>query len=329
MGQSITFDYYYGTQADQYSFYRIPKMLFTNEHFKTLSCEAKVLYGLLLDRMSLSIKNRWFDENNKVYIIFTIDEVGELLSCAKQKAVKIMSELDSGKGIGLIEKKRTGLGRANIIYVKNFMLQEEPVMEEKEPKNLENTQKYENHTSRGVEIKPQEVLESNFKEYENQTLRNVKIKPQEVLKSNCSYTDITDTDISDTESNHIQSRTNVKKIDAIGAYKEIICDNIEYDVLCQRYEKESVDEIVELMLEVVASKRQNFRIAGEEIPASMVKGRFMKITYIHIEYVFTSLQQTTTKIGNIKKYLLAVIYNAPATINHYYQTTVQHDLYGG
>lgn len=102
----------------------------------------------------------------------------------------------------------------------------------------------------------------------------------------------------------------------------------DYDVLCQRYEKESVDEIVALMLEVVVSKKQSFRIAGEEIPASMVKSRFMKITYSHIEYVFVALKQTT-KIGNIKKYLLAVIYNAPAMINHYYQTTVQHDLYGG
>ena len=329
MGQTVTFDYYYGMQADQYSFYRIPKILFTNAYFKKLSCEAKVLYGLLLDRMSLSIKNKWFDEENRACIIFTIDEVGELMSCAKQKAVKIMSELDSDKGIGLIEKKRAGLGRANIIYVKNFVIREEPILEENGSGSVDNAQKYENHTSRSMEIELQEVLESNFKEYDNQTSGSMEIKPQEVLKSNPSYTDINNTDISYTDSNHIQSRKSLGEMDAIGAYKEIICDNIEYDILCQQYTKESVDEIVELMLEIVVSKRQSFRIAGEEIPASMVKGRFMKITYSHVQYVFMALRKTTTKIGNIKKYLLTVLYNAPATIDHYYQTTVQHDMYGG
>jgi hypothetical protein len=157
MGQVVTFDYYYGLQADQYSFYRIPKLLFTNEYFRVLSCEAKVMYGLLLDRMSLSVKNRWFDERDRVYIIFPIEEVMELMGCAKQKAVKVMAELDSNKGIGLIEKKRMGLGKANVIYVKNFMLQQTFEPAPKVAKTSENTQKYENQTSRGCKIRLQEV----------------------------------------------------------------------------------------------------------------------------------------------------------------------------
>ncbi len=103
--QEIQFDYFRGMEAEQYNFYRIPKILFTAEFFKPLSCEAKVLYGLLLDRMSLSVKNRWFDEENRVYIIFTVEEIAELMNCGVQKAVKLLKELDAGKGIGLIEKK--------------------------------------------------------------------------------------------------------------------------------------------------------------------------------------------------------------------------------
>ena len=124
--QKIQFDYFTGMEAEQYSFYRVPKVLFTEQCFKTLSCEAKVLYGLMLDRMSLSIKNRWLDSEDRVYIIFTVEEIAELMNCGTQKAVKLVKELDSNNGIGLIEKKRLGLGKPNVIYVKNFMIREVP-----------------------------------------------------------------------------------------------------------------------------------------------------------------------------------------------------------
>lgn len=163
--QEIQFDYFRGMEAEQYSFYRVPKVLFTAECFKSLSCEAKVLYGLMLDRMSLSIKNRWFDEEDRVYIIFTVEEIAELLNCGTQKAVKLMKELDDNQGIGLIEKKRLGLGKPNVIYVKNFILKEKcsPEQRGKAPENLGNTQNSENHNSRIVKTTNQELPESQFK----------------------------------------------------------------------------------------------------------------------------------------------------------------------
>lgn len=141
--QKVQFEYFYNDDSEQYSFYRIPKLLFTEEYFSSLSCEAKVLYGLMLDRMSLSLKNKWFDEHNRAYIIFTIEDVMELLNCKSQKAVKIMKELDAEEGIGLIEKIRQGFGKPNIIYVKNFMIkeaeeQQQQVQENEQPKNCEN-----------------------------------------------------------------------------------------------------------------------------------------------------------------------------------------------
>ena len=114
----MQYEYFYGAQAEQFSFYRIPKALVTEPNFRELSTDAKVLYGILLDRMSLSLKNQWLDAQNKVYIIFTVEEIMDALNCANQKATRLMVELE--KQAGLIERKRQGLGRPNLIYVKNF-----------------------------------------------------------------------------------------------------------------------------------------------------------------------------------------------------------------
>ena len=119
--RSLGFDYFYGIESEQFSFIRLPKLLFRDRHFKGLSLEAKVVYGLLLDRMSLSLKNSWIDEENRVYIIYTVSSIAEDVGCSKDKASRILAELDSVKGIGLVERKRRGLGRPDIIYVKNFV----------------------------------------------------------------------------------------------------------------------------------------------------------------------------------------------------------------
>ena len=118
------------------------------------------------------------------------------------------------------------------------------------------------------------------------------------------------------------------RIDLIGAYREIVKDNIEYEIMSQRYGSERMDETVELMLEVILSKRPYIRIAGDDFPKEIVKSRFLKINSSHIEYVFDCIDKNTTKVGNIKAYLLAALYNAPATMDSYYRAEVNHDLYG-
>ncbi len=361
--QEIQFDYFRGMEAEQYSFYRVPKVLFTAECFKSLSCEAKVLYGLMLDRMSLSIKNRWFDEADRVYIIFTVEEIMELLGCGRQKAIKNIAELDSEKGIGLIEKKRLGLGKPNVIYVKNFMIKEYPESEgvEIQPENAGNAQKYENQTLRsmksGFQEVPeanflkyenqtsgsmknglQEVPESDFKKYENQTSGSVKIETQEVPKSNCNNTDINKTDFSETDSIQSYLSSSAGEVRSVGedaiekmeTYRAMIQDNIDYECFQDRREQEDVDELVELMVEILMmSDDRVVRIGGTDKPVSVVKSRFLKLTYSHIEYVLFNLHRNTSKVANIKAYLLTTLYNSSMTMNHYYQAEVNHDLYGG
>ena len=343
--QEIQFDYFRGMEAEQYSFYRVPKVLFTAECFKSLSCEAKVLYGLMLDRMSLSIKNRWFDEEDRVYIIFTVEEIAELLNCGTQKAVKLMKELDDNQGIGLIEKKRLGLGKPNVIYGKNFILKEKcsPEQRGKAPENLGNTQNSENHNSRIVKTTNQELPESQFKNDENHTSRIVEITTQEVPNSQSNNTDINNTDFNETDFNEIDSIQSYLSpsagevrpvgedvIERMETYRALIQENIDYECFLDRREKEDVDELIELMVEILMMPDDSVvRIGGADKPVSVVKSRFLKLTYSHIEYVLFSLHRNTSKVANIRAYLLTTLYNSSMTMNHYYQAEVNHDLYGG
>ena len=165
MEKKMTFNYFYGTEADQFSFYRIPKALFTDSYFKDLSSDAKILYGLMLDRMSLSIKNQWFDDKNRAYIYFSIEDIMELLNCGRNKAIKSMRELDDETGIGLIEKRRQGFGKVNVIYVKTFMLEKTD-----EKKFGEELEKFKKQTSVENE-EPAEVYNLNFMKSQNQNFK--------------------------------------------------------------------------------------------------------------------------------------------------------------
>lgn len=118
------------------------------------------------------------------------------------------------------------------------------------------------------------------------------------------------------------------RTELVNAYREIVRANVEYGFLVQRYGAQRMDETVELMLEVVLSKRPFIRIAGDDFPREVVKSRFLKINSGHLEYVFDCIDKNTTKVGNIKAYLLAALYNAPATMDSYYRAEVNHDLYG-
>ena len=178
MGKQMQFDYYYGIEAEQFSFYRVPRLLIKDERFKGLSSDAKLLYGLMLDRMSLSMKNGWLDEENRAYIIYTLDNVMEDLGCAKATCVKIMKELDSDNGIGLIEKKRRGLGKPDIIYVKNFATIGEA--EEETPANADVSTEVQDLNLKSSKSYTSEVQKLNFKRFKKQTSRSLKILLQEV-----------------------------------------------------------------------------------------------------------------------------------------------------
>lgn len=285
------YDYFYGAEAEQFSFYRIPKVLFTEERFRSVSAEAKVLYGLLLDRMSLSCKNGWLDKEGRVYIIFTIEEVMTALSCADQKAGKLLHELESK--CRLIERKRQGLGKPNLIYVKNFV-----------DKDVDNA-------SGSTAPSPE---------------------------SRGSYTDKNYTDFSDTDSFPFTSfrgdhGRESKRTEAAlrERYRELIAENIAYDALLTDYpyEQDTLEEILELLVDVVCTTKSSVRISGDDKPAEVVRSQFLKLNSEHIRFVVGGLKENTTRIRNMRQYLLATLYNAPLTIGNYYRSLVSHDMSEG
>ena len=345
MGDTINFDYYYGIEAEQFSFYRVPRLLIKDERFKGLSSDAKLLYGLMLDRMSLSMKNGWLDDESRAYIIYTVDAIMEDLGCAKATCVKIMKELDTENGIGLIEKKRRGLGKPDIIYVKNFSTITDAKTEEKtdnadkstEVQNL-NFKKSNIDTSRSSEIELQKVQKLNYQKYKKQTSRGSETELAEVQDLAPIYTNYNKTDINYTDMSYTnpiypsgEGKQTDDRMDGADAYIEIIKENIEYDHHMKYDEindRELYDELFELICEVVCVNHKTVRIAGEDYPYELVKSRFLKLNGSHLEYVIDRMKNVNAKIKNIKAYMITALYNAPNTMNHFYQQEVRCDLYG-
>lgn len=326
MEQKINFKYFYGAEADQFSFYRIPKMLFKHEYFKNLSSDAKILYGLMLDRMSLSIKNQWFDDKNRAYIYFSIEDIMDLLNCGRNKAIKSLQELDDENGIGLIEKRRQGFGKANIIYVKSFMLEE--CESKKSP--AEEKEKFTYQTNEAESVSA-EVSNVNFMESSNQTSRSPENKLQEVYISNPNYNNINKIEESNNNSNHIisdQKRTDVDEKELLLGYQILIKENIDYEglLMSHQYEETLIQGIYELILETVLCQNDKILIASNWYPTELVRNKFLKLQYTHIEYVLECFRKNTSKVKNIKKYMLAALFNAPTTMDGYYKAEVNHDM---
>ena len=390
------FDYFYGTQAEQFSFYRLPKILITDKRFRGISSDAKILYGVMLERMSLSVKNRWFDEKNRVYIIFTLEEVMETFACSERKAGRLLGELDTKTGIGLIEKKRQGLGKPNLIYLKNFI-----DLKGKEDAGYdENTEKNREH--RNIQVQSGQIwplCEINGKttetarsqqdpadsaESDGESLqkdgqvmqiqsgqiwqirngkRTEKVENMPILleeeggnevwsdekvpqsgqiwqfwsrqnrqSQSCQNGQTNNTDKNYTDQNKRESilpsiiyQNGSQKLDE---WKRMIRKKIEYDYLKADYRGESVkylDELVEIIAETLCMLEGPVKIGNKIYPEEVVKERFQRLEGSHIRYVMDSMSQNTTKIHNMKSYLLAALLNAPMTIDHAYRAQANHD----
>ena len=287
----MVFDYFYEEQSESYSFYRIPKMLFTEEIFEALSTDAKVLYGLLLDRISLSRENGWMDDAGRVYVYYTIKSVKKSMRCANTKACGLLRELNE---FGLIERKKQGLGKPTIIYVKDF-----------------------------TRFRKAELLDSDKQNsviLHTGTLDNRKSETNKTEKNNTESN----------KTNPILSGAD-KDMDERASYRSYLNSQLDMEIMYERYpyDRETLNAIMDLMLDVVCSKRRTIRIAGDDKPVSVVKSQFLKVNSMHLEYVMDCMKKNPAKVRNIKQYLLAAIYNAPLTMQSYYQAWVNNDMAEG
>ncbi len=306
----MAFDYFYPEQAEQFVFFRIPKILFKDKRFKNISTDAKVLYGLMLDRVSLSVRNQWIDDRGRVYIIFTLEEIMEELDCANQKATKLISELEDKAH--LIERKRQGLGKPALIYVKNFSCElREDEITEKQPF----VQSHENHDSQTHDFHESRLMIS----------MNPDSRKSHVNNTNKNKTEFNHTDPI------LSSGMEGKRMDGRKEIEELLKKNLQVDELYRRHPADYslIEEMVELLTDTMCSRRSLIRIASDDKPIDEVRAKFLLLRMDHIEYVLSCMAENTTKIKNMKQYLLAALYNAPMTIDSYYSSLAQHDIAAG
>ena len=285
----MTLDYFYGQAGELFSFFRIPKALFQEQRFQNLSTDAKTLYGILLDRMSLSVKNEWFDKKGRVFIIFTIEDVKRTLRCADNKATRLLRELEE---FGLIERKRRGQGKPCLVYVKNFSSES----------SKESVKNRDNDDSCGSKIACQDPVKSRgIKKKENKT---------EMNNTNPILSD---------ESEKMKNRE---------LLEEYFSHSLEIDLLLRLYpdDEDTLYQIVNLLVDTCATNRKLLHIAGDDKPAEVVRSRFMKLNADHIRFVLKCLAENSNPIRNMKQYLLASLYNAPTTMQLSYQNQTNHDL---
>ena len=233
------FDYFYGQSGEMFSYFRVPKILFRDIKFKDLSTDAKTLYGILLDRMGLSVKNGWLDEQGRVYIIFPVQEVMDALSCADNKATKLFRELEK---FGLIERKRRGLGKPNLIYVKNF-------------------------------------ADPRFRNREKNGSGAADSAQQETAKSRGNKTEWNKTEGSEPDPFSSDAEDESDERTRLEAY---FMQSLEVDLLLRACpdEEDTIHQIVNLLVDTCSSKRRMLRVAGDDKPAEVVRSRFMKLNVL-------------------------------------------------
>lgn len=314
----MQFDYFYGNEAEQFTFYRIPKILITSPHFKKISDSAKLLYGLMLDRMSLSIRNGWLDDDNRAYIFFTTNDVMEQMCCGTEKATKMLTELDSEKGIGLIERVKQGQGKPAIIYLKKFY-------------ELEDTAR----STKLSEIESQDFQESKVKTFENRKTRLSGIEKQDFRKSKCNYNNINNTDINyiypiNQDNYNIQNSDTQTEEEWIDRYTKTVDEikkQIDYDYLINHAERDIVDEVVNIMAEVMTVYRPKYKIEGDFIEYNAVVNRFRQITAQKLEICLLAYSRKIQRIKNPKAYWISTLYNIPLTSGIVLQNMINSDIY--
>lgn len=306
----MNYDYFYGGQSESFSFYRIPRQLVTGAEFRHLSTDAKLLYGMMLDRMGLSARNGWYDELDRVYIYYTVDEIMEDLCCGHNKAVRLLAELDTVKGVGLIERKKQGQGKPTIIYVRQF---------------VETARRGKSTSPRLPKTGSAKASKGEAKTARNDTSRLPESGSADCPKREANYTDRNQNENSYTDPSIYPVPSPPESYEAC---IEELKEQVDYPLLSISYTDDTPDGILELICDVLCSTAPGVKIGGETIPIEKVRTRFRKLRFEHISYVLDSLEKTNSDIKNIRAYLLTALYNAPLTIDPYYSAAVRHDFAG-
>ena len=347
--------YFYQNQQDQYTFYRIPKALIKGVRYQHVTMEAKLLYGILLDRMSLSGKNDWCDANGKVFIIYTVEELMEDFGCSNKTAIKLLRELEQSD---LIVRQRQGLGKPSLIYVKQIQ-QSEPAVS---PRRLRKQQQRQSRTmyrayndaSNSAEKTADDVQETHNERVQKDTdyqaesyvaswndnaaadsqeqnmasLCPVTCKTYNSRSEESTLPEVKKVQGNKTERSYTERNKKEEGEAAPRSWKNIVQEQLEYDWLLESYPHNH--SAIKTMVTIIADAMNSaddavVKVGGRERRMDDVKEQLLQLDSGHIEYVLEYLQYNTSKVQNVYGYLLTILYNAPLTMDLYYEKLVRHD----
>ncbi len=348
--------YFHGNEIDQFIHIQVPIALIKDKMFKGISTDAKLLYGLLLNRTGLSIKNQWLDANNRTYITYTIENVTEDMGIGSTKAKKLFAELVdiNGTGIGLIKKVRV-LNKPSRIYVLNFtevyayLKKACGVVEETPKKCIENEIISESYPQNDVDY---------FFTHSEESVGETSTRPTDGHESgsltdtpaSSNYNNIRDKDNIDINSINLSCDrlidgnkcADISESDYL-SYKQLIKGNIDYAELVNCIDigalsndsLEHLNEIVELMTEIVSCAARPIKINGNSYPAEIVKNRFLKLDYHDIYAVLEWFDKPNSdgsnlaRVKNMRAYLISMLFNSKTTRNTDFKNYFNASYYGG
>jgi len=328
--------YFYLEQSEMFKFFRIPYAMVIEDCFKKLSLDAKFLYGLVLDRMGLSRENSWIDTKGRVYIIYRIEDVMKTMGVSRSKAINLLKELEE---FGLVEKKRQGLNKPNLLYVKDFTVfitatsgsvkketSEEKTSEDADvseeeitPISASKIEKTDNKTTGSVKNDISGSIKNDSSgNIENDTSGGWEDEPLEVSEMTPNnHTEMKQTDLSHTDSNPILSSDANDTIGmTINEVKALVQQNLEVDSLISEHpeDEELIEGIVNMIVETLLGHKPQIWVAKQLQDAQLVRERMLSLSASHIKYVIDCLEKNAKNVGNMKQYLLAALFNAPLTM---------------
>lgn len=331
MDEKLNLDYYYGAEADQFSFIKVPELLIQDNRFSELSCAAILLYSIMLDRLGLSRKNGWMDKYGRAYICYSVSEAMDKINKSKPTAIKAIRELEN---IGLIERHKPGQGKPSIIYVKKIAtLEEYPGVNE----NLPEVKK--------VVFKERDSFTSESKAAVDEPVNNYDLQKSTIFTTeskdflaqedkevypNQTNNKQTEYSHTDNQSYRPQKEGQIDSIDSRASKESmsnIIKRHIGYDRLLKDfpYDGERISEILRIMVKVICFAKMPYNINGCKIPAEIVKEQLLKLNQDHIEYVLSSLKKSSVPLTAPEAYIVASLYTAYDTIQNELCQRINYD----
>ena len=305
--------YYEANDALSFSYRKSPQYIYTNEKYNKISDGAKLLYTALINRLSMSLKNNWHDDEGRCYVYYSLVDVMNDFGWGRGKAVRVFAELDKKTGVGLIDRKRIGLGKPSVIYLPKIESDTYSVGESADKNETDVTFEPEESDVKTESVKD---LNTDFMKFENETSKSIETESSKFPKQDSNNNNINKKDLNNKYFNNINHSVCNEGPDISEYYfqkmyyESVIKENIGYDQKRLRIPLTRIDEIIRIMVGAMCSSEIFVKIGNMIVPREELRQRFLEIEDVHIENVYREYCKINTPIKNISGYLITALYNA-------------------